>query len=257
MLETVKARLRLIRCYHLANGLESALQQAQDNEASYLTFLDHLLSQELAGRDQHRLKRQLKQAQFPALKTIDDFDFGFQTTIHKKQVNGWLTCDWIEQRRNTILMGPPGVGKTHLAIAMGYAAIFKSFKVIFYPLPHLIETMILAEDDRSFDRWLKAVLKNDLIIIDELGYLPLKPVYANLFFQLVNQCYEYRSLLITSNKLFTEWGAYFGNQTIATAILDRLLHHAEAVVLNGDSYRLKDKLGGHGLVTGITASGGK
>ena len=132
------------------------------------------------------------------------------------------------------------------------AAIFKNYKVVFYSLPRLIEDMILAEDQRSFDRWLKTVLKNDLLIIDELGYLPLKPVYANLFFQLVNQCYEYRSLLITSNKLFSEWGAYFGNQTIAAAILDRLLHHAEAVVLNGDSYRLKDKLDSHGLGAGAT-----
>ena len=243
MLETVKERLRLIRCFHSANGVEMALQQAKDNDVSYLAFLDDLLAQELAGRDQNRLKRQLKQAKFPAVKTVDDFDFGFQTTINKRQVNDWLTCDWLEQRHNKILMGPPGVGKTHLAIAVGYAAIFKHYKVIFYPLPQLIEEMILAEDSRSFDRWLKTVLKNDLIIIDELGYLPIKPVYANLFFQLVNQCYEYRSLLITSNKVFTEWGVYFGNHTIATAILDRLLHHADAVVLNGDSYRLKDKRG--------------
>lgn len=254
MLETVKDRLRQIRCYHLASGLEVSLQQAQDKEVSYLTFLDDLLSQELAGRDQHRLKRQLKQAKFPVVKTVDDFDFGFQTTINKKQVNGWLNCDWLEQRQNKILMGPPGVGKTHLAIAVGYAAIFKYYKVVFYSLPRLIEEMILAEDNRSFDRWLKTVLKNDLIIIDELGYLPLKPVYANLFFQVINQCYEYRSLLITSNKLFTEWGAYFGNQTMATAILDRLLHHAEAVVLNGDSYRLKDKRDENGLLASKSAA---
>ena len=242
MLDNLRETLRSVRCYHSANALEAVLQKAQDNELSYLDFLNALLRQELHNRTQNRLKRRLKQAKFPVLKTIEAFDFSFQTSITKKEVNEWLCCHWIEQRENKILMGPPGVGKTHLAIATGYAAIFKHFRVIFYSATKLIEEMIIAEDEQRFESWLATLLKNDLIIIDEMGYLPLKPVYANLFFQLINQCYEYRSLLITSNKLFNEWGDYFGNQTIATAILDRLLHHAEAVIINGDSYRLKDKI---------------
>ena len=242
MLEDIKAALRSVKCNHGANALEALLQKAQDNELSYLAFLKALLDQELHNRAQNRLSRQLKQAKFPVTKTVEDFDFSFQTSITKKQVNEWLSCHWIEQRENKILMGPPGVGKTHLAIAMGHAAIFEHFKAIFYTLKQLMEQMIIAEEEQRFEAWLANLLKYDLIIIDEMGYLPLKPVYANLFFQLVNQCYEYRSLLITSNKLFNEWGNYFGNQTIATAVLDRLLHHAEAVIINGDSYRLKDKM---------------
>ena len=107
----------------------------------------------------------------------------------------------------------------------------------------LMEEMIISEAEKTFSEYLKKIMKYDLIIIDELGYLPLNPVYANLFFQLINQCYEYRSIMITSNKLFNEWGTFFGNQTIASAILDRLLHHAESIILNGDSYRLKNVVG--------------
>ena len=240
MLKSLQESLRMIKCYHSANELEMLLQRAKDNDSSYVDFLDELLGVEVSGREKTRLKRYLKQAHFPTIKTIDDFDFKFQTSITKKEVNNWLSGNWIEQRHNIILMGPPGVGKTHLAISCGHAAIFKHYKVIFYTMQKLLEEMILAEDEQRFQKYLKTLLRYDLIIIDELGYLPLKPLYANLFFQLINCCYEYRSLIITSNKLFDEWGNYFGNQTIATAILDRLLHHAEAVILNGDSFRLKN-----------------
>jgi len=243
MLNRIQTNLRNLRCYHSAKELTSVVENAKSNDYSYLDFLDELLQYEIANRRRNRIKRNQRLAHFPSIKTIEEFDFRFQTSITKREVNEWLTFTWIDQRMNKVLMGPPGVGKTHLSIATGFSAIHHGYKVIFYPMQTLMEEMIISEAEKTFSEYLKKIMKYDLIIIDELGYLPLNPVYANLFFQLINQCYEYRSIMITSNKLFNEWGTFFGNQTIASAILDRLLHHAESIILNGDSYRLKNVIG--------------
>lgn len=241
MLEQLKSTLRNLKCYHSANELENIVEISKSNDASYLGFLENLFNEETKNRQRNRIKRNQKSANFPTIKTFDEFDFRFQTSITKREINEWLTFSWIEQRQNKILMGAPGVGKTHLSIATGFSAIHNDYKVIFYSMQQLIEEMIISDTEGKFENFIKKILKFDLIIIDELGYLPLKPIYANLFFQLINHCYEYRSIMLTSNKLFSEWSSFFGDTTIVTAILDRLMHHCEAIILNGDSYRLKDK----------------
>jgi DNA replication protein DnaC len=240
MLPQIKQTLRNIRCYYTANELESVIERAKNADLSYLEFLDELLNHEMSNRKKSKIKRHEKSANFPCIKTIDEFDFRFQTSISKKSVNEWLTFDWLDKRQNKILMGPPGTGKTHLTIGTGFSAVHNGYKVIFYSMPRLMEEMIIADFEGSFNDLIKKILKYDLIIVDELGFIPLKPNCANLFFQFVNHCYEYRSIMITSNKVFSEWGQFFGDQTITGAILDRLLHHSEAVLLNGDSYRQKD-----------------
>jgi DNA replication protein DnaC len=239
MLSQTKQTLRNIRCYHTANDLESIIEIAKNSDLSHLEFLDELLKIETKNRLKTRIKRYEKLANFPCIKLIDEFDFRFQTSISKKTINDWLAFDWIDQRSNKILMGPPGTGKTHLTIGTGFSAVHKGYKVIFYTMQTLMEDMIIADYEGSFKNFVKKILKNDLIIIDELGFIPLQSNCANLFFQFINQAYEYRSIMITSNKIFGEWGQFFGDQTITSAILDRLLHHSEAVLLNGDSYRLK------------------
>ena len=243
MLEKIQDMLKEIKCYHTANEIASVIEKAKQNDLSYLDFMEELLKIEMQNRMKTRIKRQMKLTNFPTIRTIEEFDFRFQTSITKKEVNEWLTFSWIDQRANKLLMGAPGVGKTHLALGIGYSAVHKGYKVAFFTMQTLMEDMIIAEKGGQFNELIKKILKNDLIIIDELGYIPFKSVYANLFFQFVNSCYEKKSLIITSNKLFNEWGNLFNDQTIAIAILDRLLHYSEAIVLNGDSYRLKNMEG--------------
>jgi len=240
MLDKIQEMLREIRCYHTANEIAPVIEKAKQNDLSYLEFMEEILNIERQNRMRTRVRRYLKLANFPVIKNLDEFDFRFQTSITKREINEWLTFSWVDQKANKILMGAPGVGKTHLALGTGYSAVHKGYKVIFFTMQTLMEDLIIAEKGGTFNDLIKKLLKNDLIIIDELGYIPFKPIYANLFFQLVNSCYEKASLLITSNKLFNEWGHLFNEQTIATAILDRLLHHCEPIILNGDSYRLKN-----------------
>jgi DNA replication protein DnaC len=224
----------------MINCLESVIIHAEKNQISYLEFLNMIFQKEVLGRDQSNVKRRLKLAKLPSIKTFDEFDHAYQQSVTKQKVNEWLSFVWIEQRENIILMGPPGVGKTHVALALGYEAIKAGYKVIFYSLNNLMEELLLADDESLLDKKLNSLSKNDLIIIDELGYLPMKNKTANLFFQLINHLYEFKSIIITSNRLFNEWGVTFTDGVVASAILDRLLHHSQPVTMLGDSFRLKN-----------------
>ncbi|MFA7055923.1 MAG: IS21-like element helper ATPase IstB [Acholeplasmataceae bacterium] len=242
MIGELQQGLRNIRCYHSANALEEILQQSKANDDSYVEFLRKMIEREYEDRYKTRIKRQYRRANLPYDKLLECFDFNYQTSITKRQVNGWLDFDWLDNRENKLLLGPSGVGKTHLAIGLGREALLKGYKVKYFSMCDFVEEMIMKESASSAKEWLKELLKNDLIILDELGYLPIDHRYTHLFFQFINGCYEYRSVLITSNKMPTQWGNYFGDESVAMAILDRLMHHAEVIVMNGDSYRLKDKI---------------
>jgi DNA replication protein DnaC len=242
MIERIKKNLKRVRCHNTMNNLDTIIKNANDRDLSYLAFLDDLLIRECDTRNQRKISLYLKQSKLPSIKTFDEFDFKYQHSVTKRQINEWQTFSWLDNRENKILMGPPGVGKTHLAIATAYAAIQNGYTAIFYSMNELIDDLLIANHQKNLPEFLKKLLKKNLLIIDEMGFLPLKPEHSSLFFQLINEFYEYRSIILTSNKLFNEWGSTFGDHVIATAILDRLLHHAEPVVMAGDSYRMKDKM---------------
>ena len=220
-------------------GKSAAIVKAEKENMSHLELLHYLFDLECMGRDQTNIKRRIKQAKLPSLKTFDEFDYAYQHCITKRMVNAWLSFVWLEQRENIILMGPPGVGKTHIAIALCYETIKSGYKAVVFTMNDMVDELILAAAEGTLLQLFTKLGKNDLIAIDEMGYLPLNNHAANLFFQLINHLYEFRSIIITSNRLFNEWGTTFNDNVIASAILDRLLHHSQNITMVGDSFRLK------------------
>jgi len=240
--EQVANQYRNLRCSTIAQTLESLLKQAQDNELSYLQFAELIAEQELGQRERKRIETNRKRAGFPLLKHLDEFDYRCQTTITKRQVNALLDFRFIDQRENLVFIGSPGVGKTHLSIGIGLKAIEQGYKVLFTTALGLVETLELAELKGELKKKINALLKFDLIILDELGYLPVNKQGMYNLFQLIHAMYEYRSLIITTNKDFTAWGEFFAEDNVAVPIVDRIIHHSHIFMLGGESFRLRQKL---------------
>jgi DNA replication protein DnaC len=222
--------------------LDSLSARAAAENWSALEFLDALTQTELAARAEQTIRRKLRQAHFPFHKTLDEFDFAFQPSVNERQIRDLATMRFVAHAENLLFLGPPGVGKTHLAVALGMCAILQGRSVLFYALPDLIQQLARdAKTDRLSQR-LQALARPQLLILDEMGYFSLDKRSAHFLFQLVSRRYQRGSIILTSNKSYTEWGDIFSDTVLAAALLDRLLHQSLTVNVRGSSYRLKDKL---------------
>jgi DNA replication protein DnaC len=226
---------------HLAAQLDAVCEQASKKELGYREFLTEALDSEWKGRHRKGVESRLKMARFPWIKTLDQFDFSFQPSIDKKVIRELSTLAFVDRAENVIILGPPGVGKTHLAIALGVKAVEAGHKVLFLTLEAMITRLTRARLENRSDRQLKQFVYPKVLIIDEMGYLPMNREEAGMLFRLLNRRYEKVCLIITSNKSFVDWGELFNDHVLATAILDRLLHHCTTINIKGESYRLKEK----------------
>jgi DNA replication protein DnaC len=241
-IDQLAAAYRALRCHHIAAGLPALLAQAEANELSYLHLAEQLVELERQGRARNRLALNLTKAGFPAIKRLEEFDFRHQTTITKRQINQLLDFRFLDERANLVFIGPPGVGKTHLAIAIALKAVEAGYKALFTTALTLVEALEIAELKGELKRKIASLLKFDLLVIDELGYLPMNRQGTYNLFQLINGLYEFRSVILTTNKDFTNWGEFLREEAVAVPIVDRLIHHSYVYILGGESYRLKQKL---------------
>jgi DNA replication protein DnaC len=235
------ALLNKLKLDHLEAQLDAVCEQAAQRQQDYKTFLVQALDTEWQGRHQRGIEARLRQARFPWIKTLDQFDFDFQPSLDRRQVRELAGMSFVERAHNVIVLGPPGVGKTHLAISLGVKAVEAGYSVLFLTLEALMTRLTKAVNENRLERSLQQLVYPKVLIIDEVGYLPLNRLEASLFFRLVVRRYERASLIITSNKSFLDWGEMVNDPVLATAVLDRLLHYSTTLNSKGESYRLKEK----------------
>ena len=236
-------QLGYLKLSFMQEHCEQLAKQAAQNQWSHVEFLRRLVEGEAAARQDRARDRRIQQARFPVLKTLEQFDFTWPTKINRLAVQNLFRLKFIEDKANAIVIGGVGLGKSHLAIALGYAAAVAGFRVRFTTAIDVVNTLSAAHNAGRFVQELKKYTRPDLLVCDELGYLPIDKRGADLLFQIISQRYECGSIILTTNKVFKHWPSIFNNDaTLTSAILDRILHHAETVVIEGKSYRMKDRI---------------
>lgn len=240
-MERIEGHLTRLKLIATRERLDLLLQEGARKELSYLDFLDLVLSEESAAKDQKRTHMGIQIAHFPIKRLLEDFDFELQPSLDRRQIGELETGRFLAHAENVLFLGPPGVGKTHLAIGLGRKVIEQGASCLFVSATALVSQLLRSESEGRLEERLTHFMKPKLLILDELGYLPFERRAAHLMFQLVNRRYEKGSLMITSNQPVGAWGEVFGDSILATAILDRLLHHSHVITIKGESYRLREK----------------
>jgi DNA replication protein DnaC len=241
-LEKARACLETLGLLQASEILDSRLQKAAAENATYADFLSDILGEEIAKRHQRNVEARSKLAHFPFKRTLEEFDFEFQPSVDKKLVMELATLSFLNEAVNVVFLGPPGVGKSHLSIALGMEAVKHGISVYFTKAHDMLADLKKAHEEGRIRRRVAMYLRPKLLICDEVGFLPLDSLEADLFFQVVSARYERSSTIVTSNKSFGDWGELMGDAVLASAILDRLLHHSHIINIRGESYRLKEKV---------------
>jgi len=231
-------RLKSLRLPTVLREYGKLATQAAAEGLDHVQFLARLIELEMIDRERRMIERRIKAAKFPAVKSLDSFDFKAIPALNKMQVLELARCEWVERRENVIALGPSGTGKTHIALGLGLSACQKGLSVGFVTAAALVHELMEARDERRLLRLQKQMVGYKLLIIDELGFVPLSKTGAELLFELISQRYERGATLITSNLPFDEWTETFGSERLTGALLDRLTHHVNILEMNGDSYRL-------------------
>jgi len=241
--EPLRDQLAYLKLQFILDHFEELAQDAASQQWSHVQFLSRLVEGEASLRHDHATERRIRKARFPVIKSLEQFNFTWPTKINRQQVQNLFRLSFIDDKANVILVGGVGLGKTHVAIALGHAACLAGHRVLFATAVDIIHNLAAAQKAGRFTQELRKYLRPELLICDELGYLPIDKQGADLLFQIISKRYEHGSIVLTTNKVFKHWPSIFNNDsTLTSAILDRVLHHAETVVIEGKSYRMKDRI---------------
>lgn len=242
-LAPLDAQLQLLHLHYIRDHYQALATKAAEHQLSPLDFLAQLIEGEAARREQRSIERRIREARFPVLKTLDDFQWNWPKKINRPQIQNLFRMAFVATQTNIVLIGNVGLGKTHLALALGHTACQRGHSVLYTTAVDIINTLAAAQSAGRLKREFHRYLKPAILIIDELGYLPIDKLGADLLFQIISQRYERAPTVMTTNRVYKHWSQIFNNDsTLTSAILDRVLHHAETVIIEGKSFRMKDEI---------------